>query len=286
MAGLRSREHWVAGMPTFDIHAPQFQPFPYRFGRFGDSAEAGVLSLEEMFELLEVLPVASRDTERTADLVQPLLRWAREHPESSRKFPASAIVRGNLHAVESARIRAIESPLAGTYALRVTLPGGQVVRAFLRTQRNATSGWRIASQAGEPNPLAVPRFDGYYLLSMVAADLQDLPAQAYGSVMHGYLSAMEEPERTEAGELTWEGTFELNLLSRGLPGHTRIQRVDSLRSALPWSRRSPSEANTVFTRTRNGLVRFEGELLLAGGETVHIQGERISTDVVSDPVSR
>ncbi len=56
-ASLRDRAHWVGGVPTLDVFTPGDDPFPDGYepwmGGNGD-----LLTVDELFELMEILPVA------------------------------------------------------------------------------------------------------------------------------------------------------------------------------------------------------------------------------------
>jgi hypothetical protein len=89
-AWLRDPAHWVAGLPTLDVHQPWTQPYPddvilrHRAGP--------LLTAEEAFELLETLPTYEEHTADGERAWARLREWVRVHPELACRFPATDVL--------------------------------------------------------------------------------------------------------------------------------------------------------------------------------------------------
>lgn len=97
---LRAEKHWTDGRPTFDAFTADLEPYPHGpFFREGYRGTDAVrlrpsLSAREMFGLYEVLPIWAGQ-ELNASALEPLERWAREHADLARKYPADEILATN-----------------------------------------------------------------------------------------------------------------------------------------------------------------------------------------------
>lgn len=92
----RPAAQWVEGRPTFDAFAAWAEPYPHGFFYFAAHRDTWALhdgpslSPTEMFSLYEALPTHTAVGDTTG--LGPLLRWAAEHPELARKYPAETIL--------------------------------------------------------------------------------------------------------------------------------------------------------------------------------------------------
>lgn len=99
---LRPDSTWAEGRPTFDAFAAGLQPYPhgsfFRAGYRGTDALRSRPSLDarEMFSLHRVLPLESRTARTGSTHLDPLKRWAMEHPALATKYPADAILQRHL----------------------------------------------------------------------------------------------------------------------------------------------------------------------------------------------
>lgn len=95
LASLRPRDRWMDGLPTLDVFEPYQLPFPQRVREgMADTGDADpVLTVEEAFEVIDLLPRFSAFRENRPAALRPLLEWSRAHPELARRYPASEILR-------------------------------------------------------------------------------------------------------------------------------------------------------------------------------------------------
>lgn len=86
-ASLRPREQWADGVPTFDVMEPFQTPFPQK----GDVGDA-LLTVEQAFELLQLLPLRREIEADAARAMAPLMEWARAHPDLACRYPATEVL--------------------------------------------------------------------------------------------------------------------------------------------------------------------------------------------------
>jgi hypothetical protein len=103
---FRSREHWLEGLPTFDVEMawrePLWQPEDSRWPRVGPAAS--LLSPKNFLELYGALPdldLLERDPRRAAALAR---RWEREHRDLAARPPARTML-DNLYRYVAAEAR-------------------------------------------------------------------------------------------------------------------------------------------------------------------------------------
>ncbi|HEU0299806.1 MAG TPA: hypothetical protein VFR37_10135 [Longimicrobium sp.] len=94
LANLRPRERWVDGVPTFDVFVADQFPFPQRVRDMPPGGAASLLTAEQVFEVMELLPRFAEYRENRGPALRPLLEWARAHLELARRYPASEMLAG------------------------------------------------------------------------------------------------------------------------------------------------------------------------------------------------
>jgi hypothetical protein len=289
MAAPRDPEHWVDGMPTFDLLSPA-DAYPYRER---EGADPRPLSGAEMFALYEVLP-------RTGDLdlspyeaVRPLQAWIRENPELFATPPSEAVARLVLSLAESRRRAEIDSPLFGTWRLTVAWPGDGAAN---RVHPHSLAYGRTPSVAHpdgpyrqRPPPPAIPRGDGYYIPlsgSLIETDLPRAVGDERGRGMGGHLGVLEEPDTLPDGTTVWRGVLELGILERLFPGEARavwLAAEDVERFRTRSEAGLPRELTARFTRHTDGRLTMEQETELGDGWLVVIRGEKVSDETIQNP---
>lgn len=94
-AMLRDPAHWVDGLPTFDVFNPYSEPYPQRAEpeRYSEGADDPLLlSIDEYFALIDLLPTEEEVDASAARAYAPLLAWARDNPELARRHPAKVML--------------------------------------------------------------------------------------------------------------------------------------------------------------------------------------------------
>ncbi|HEX8692810.1 MAG TPA: hypothetical protein VF746_10340 [Longimicrobium sp.] len=159
-AMLRDPAHWVDGLPTFDVFNPYSGPYPQRAEakRYSeDGADPLLLGIDEYFALLDLLPTEEELEASAARAFEPLLAWARRHPELARRYPANALLRFVRHEVGYDRIRNIDPEPAGARRFGAS-PGGTPPRrlraAALRGDGTGTRARRRPRGRGRTAPSA------------------------------------------------------------------------------------------------------------------------------------
>lgn len=292
-AGLRSREQWVDGLPTLDVGQPYQLPYPQRAD--ADRGEA-LMSIDQAFDLIELLPLWDEFEADPDAAHQPLLRWARANPELARRFPASLVVEQAGHDIRYAALKRIDPPLAGTYRFSVSVDGDAPRTFYARTRSAPTTEWdpvkSPAADDWEP-PAPGDPIAGYTMLLVGSASADSLPLVCgpdRDMNREGYVSVAAAPEPGPDGVQIWRGQVELSLAASALPGDSALARItraeldrmiDRARAHLPMEERVHAPAR--FLLRPDGSVVVEQTVVLYDGRAVVITGERLSRVTVPDP---
>ena len=285
-ATLRDSSHWAAGIPTYDVFAPQFQPYPQRIDRQRGSRRApvAIVPLEELFELMELFPDYRLLPDSADAATAPLFRWARTNPELTGRYPiADALVQARAM-VRNQRIRAIDSPLIGTWQLSVSLSGAPARTFYIRTEGRPTSHWDSVSVV-QPveDPTFVPGVYGYYLLAAISQSIDSLPSSCRDRGRHGYISVLNAPAKRVADTLLWTGELEAKIPERAFPGDTALgqfSRAAFNAFSQRWRAGLTPERTARFIQSADGTLRVEQVQKLEGGQSLTLSGTRITRDVV------
>jgi hypothetical protein len=294
---LREREHWAGGLPTFDVFTPSIAPYPVRGGwalRGTRPHPDSILTAEQYFELSNLLPTYESIRRLHTEALAPLLNWARTHPELTRRYPASDIIRRNLSAGEGARIRSIVPPIVGTYRVEAMLtdekgrPDGAPRIFYLRTRPTADHGF---APIRGPDPLATLSaisYRGYYIYLAGAASADALPANERVRQIEreGWLAVLAEPEVERGGREVWRGRVELEIVGRQFPADSAMrrfvrdaERADAVLAEEEWDWPTPAR----FIRSPGGRIEVAQTVRLKDGRTLTLKGERISQTIVQAP---
>ena len=285
---LRPRSQWVNGRPTLDVGNPWIVPHtgvtPARTAK--DTVAA--LTPDEMLQLYDVLPLAGSGRESEAVVrahLTPVLRWARDNPSLARRTPAVDMLMLARYSLQQAHIHAIRSPLAGTYRFVLTLPKGDSLAFYARTELHGMGGLDTVDPGETPKftPDSIPLADGYSLFTIAATDPRSLgagPQQTSDGSNQGDLGIVEAPLVTSRDSTVWRGSVDLV----GALAH--VVKASSWRTALEGLQRAMdaevlagklSFAPGHFVRYTGGRVRYESTIMRRGEVLMHLRGERIST---------
>ena len=96
-AQLRPEREWVGGLPTFDVGGAWHQPYLHgqyaHYERPESTALQPELTLNELWELYEALPITDSLQANAARALEPAREWARSHPDQARRWPAPRILK-------------------------------------------------------------------------------------------------------------------------------------------------------------------------------------------------
>lgn len=286
-ATLRDSAHWAGGIPTYDVFAPQFQPYPQRIDRQRGSrrAPAAIVPLEELFELMELFPDYRLLPDSAEAATAALFRWARANPELTQRYPIADALAQARGMVRHQRIRAIDSPLTGTWQLSVSLSGAPARTFYIRTEGRPTSHWDSVSVV-QPveDPTFVPGVYGYYLLAAISQSVDSLPSSCRDRGRHGYISVLNAPAKRVADTLLWTGELEAKIPERAFPGDTALgqfSRAAFNAFSQRWRAGLTPERTARFIQSADGTLRVEQVQTLDGGQSLRLTGTRISRDVVA-----
>ena len=289
-AALRDSVDWVDGIPTFDVHTPEENPYPRALERgytMLPPSEDAHLSAEQLLALYNVLPTFE-ELERDAEgALAPLRQWRRDHPEEQTRFPVPWILQIVLWEAEKHRVRAIRSPIAGTYRVTISLPDRDSLTFFART----TLRPRSTLDALTDSPGRAEKAVGYYLAAQITSTLKQLPREtadyrdaSYG--FHGSVAVVENPMVHTRDSTVWQGSFDVIGAAMNLapPGAFRdgLASADSILWRLIRIHRR-TYASGYFVRRSNGSMRYTMTEHYVGDPVLTVRAERVSVEYLSDP---
>ena len=295
-ATLRDSAFWANGIPTFDVHTPDMQPYPQRAAqqmRRRNAPPDTLMSIEDLFSLMEILPAQRELADSPERAVEPLFHWARANPELARRYPAVAALRRARSSVIDALVRGIRSPLVGTYRLSFRVDEGPERAFYVRSQAIPAAHWSglLEPPPQSDDPTVILRPPGYYLRVTGALNPSDLPDTCNPNVdprnyKDGYIAVLDQsPSHTPEG-LQWMGKVELDLLTRVFKDDAELRTFvkDEFYHTFERLRQGMSRTDNLparFTQAGSGAIWFEQTTTLAEGRRIVITGERISNATVS-----
>jgi hypothetical protein len=288
-SSLRPREQWVDGLPTLDVSGDYQAPST---GTMEDLPADSALTVEQLFDLVALLPEDEADVAGVEADDQPLLRWARANPGLARLYPAHMMVKQAVFDIRYARLKRVDPALGGTYRFRVSVDGDSARTFYARTCSAPVTEWNpLVPLEDEPVPLDEP-IAGYSLMLSGRSSADPLPAvydPARRWSREGYVSIMAAPDSTAGGVQVWRGEMELNFLASALPGDSVLVQLSRAEDQWRSSRAMSGEANEPMPTSARFLLRLDGsvtmvqESVLSDGRRVWIRGERISRVTIPDP---
>ncbi len=298
---LRDSAHWVAGIPTLDVHEPRATPYPFAFEKDAGllrrrerAGAAGVaLTAEQLLGLYNVMPAFEEPSSSADTVLEPLRQWMRDHPDELARFPAPEIIRQVFWGAEYRRVRALHSPIAGTYRFALVLATGDSLVFFARTTLRPTSALHFltpSEQRERPREELEHRAQGYYLTARSSLNLAELPravADFRNSSVesHGYVAAAEKPSIDTRDSTTWQGSIDLlpqaARLAQGDMVRREIERANAILGEMLRSGQR-SFAPGYFVRSADGSIRYTMTAIHNGTRVLEVRGERISVEYLAD----
>lgn len=275
---LRAPEHWVDGLPTFDVHMPQLTrgTGDDALGR-GEAKSPDAASVADRFGMLSALPVWEELRRDPWGAMAPLRAWVAANPRAARQEPLRmSILQAYRYASDADVTRGL-SPLAGTYRIEVQRTGGPVHVLYARTARTPNGSLWAGDLAPDAIPAGPP---GYRLLLQFRRDEADLPDpgrpfDAYRNAAQGGDLEVRLPARDAGGGAQRHGGFLEPVNFVGL--FPQDPELDRIASAILHKREflaGPDAA--VIEVGADGGVRLSQVLPLGPREAVTVRAERIS----------
>ncbi|MEO5589344.1 MAG: hypothetical protein ABIS03_07140 [Gemmatimonadaceae bacterium] len=295
-ATLRDSAFWANGIPTLDVHTPNMQPYPQRVEqqlRRRNLDPDALMSLDDVFLLMEILPYERELTDSAEKAVEPLFQWARANPDMARRHPAVEALSRARYAANGARLRRIRSPLIGTYRISFRM-GDRPIRSFYaRSQAIPVSYWTnlLAPLPQADDPTLVVQPPGYYLQLTGAVNSSDLPETCVAdpdpkNFSDGFIAVLDRPPLQVKEGLQWPAKVELELLGRVFADDPELRQFIKDAFQHSYQRRKAGISRTDdlparFTRASSGAIQFEQTIALDDGRQIVVSGGRISTATIS-----
>ncbi len=279
-ATLREERHWVRGLPTFDVFAPQHTPYPDADQAKAERAWTGagreprVLTAEQLLGLVEVLPMESGGISTGEFDASAARQWEAAHPELAKRWPAEGLLRSIGYFEELARLRRIDPPIVGTYRVVVDFVGIDSSVVYMRTAPRAASRLHAWTRTELRNDGAAI---GYYLRAD-GAPTPDAFANGPDVATDGFFAIALEPISETADSTVWRGDFDIMRAVLRLEGRP-VVRDEAARLARRWDELRDPEWYFLpgyWIKYRDGRVRFEWEGRRGDRVVVTMRAERIS----------
>jgi hypothetical protein len=137
---LRARTEWVDGFPTVDVHNTRAQGYP------GDAVTLpGDPDADQLFDFHRAMPWLDEVEAEGYPALEPTIDWLSAHPAIADSDLLSWALTGLISASNSAEARRYASPILGTWRIDWTLPGGDTVGYWIRTEAAPYTSERIRS---------------------------------------------------------------------------------------------------------------------------------------------
>jgi hypothetical protein len=280
---LRPRDEWANGIPTLDVFAPDFSPYPSgRHIRYlsRDTIQQ-LLSLEDVLDLYELLPTDSVLAATPETAIQPIEEWARRNTALVTQEPARSVLRLVRVTAEEQRVSMIKSPIGGTYRFVVTVPEVESLVVYARTEDRPWSTARARYEVGTPEDDASERaLVGYHLMTAWASSPRALPKRSNIHNSSPTISIGLTPVFDSPDSSVWHGGD---------------GALDSDRNRGFWNRAVRPRYPLIYdlrkkdwyympgfwTIYRDGTARYRNIVELNGVVILSIVGERISSEIMT-----
>lgn len=175
VGGLRAPEHWAAGLPTFDIGAPQFAYYPEAFDR-SIPGRRGVrrVSASEFLAIIDDSLASLDGADSIFALAAARHWWLRGGRDDV--YPYRELVSRATDVVRGAREKRIVTPVAGLYRVRLRWSGSTERAIFLRITETVATSVLQWPDAQDENEFRMPETMRYYLHAFAADSVATLPS--------------------------------------------------------------------------------------------------------------
>ena len=261
---LREPKYWAAGLPTYDVFAPEFEPYSANTGGTGTRGRMRdtlpPLSAEEVFAAAKHL--ASSDH---PDSLLKFIEWAVANRSISQRPPLSEAEGMAVYQVRLRGVRSLPVPIKGTYRITATLSGGDSVTFYARTDSIPSSAWDLSDRPQQRlSRSGIAPVLGYHLIISVGPDAQ-IPHHTRDE---SYFYLPVNSTSDSAGGQMFEGMLQPDIMGIAFPGSAFAQRFRRASDILP----------ATFSVTPSGRATFIHRSVLSDGRELVIRGERISSE--------
>ncbi len=290
-AELRPRSGWIDGVPTLDLFTPGTEPYaPGLRPLVGMRriASDSMLTPEEMLAVMDRLPEREAMHRDAAMAARGVYEWVRANPVRSRLFPAAEIARSLRFMERSATLATVRLATVGTYRVQMLVDGRAPLTLFARTTATPTGGEVMRRDLpSSPDPLVLPPFDAYSLLTFLAPTDGALPRDCsgrYGERPTAYMTIAASPPVERTDGLAYVVNTQLEAFARTFPGDSALHGIAQQAFRLYMERRKRNETGLVsgtIVVGADGSARLSQVETLADGRRVTLTGERVAPTTVT-----
>ncbi len=274
---LRDRSMWVEDTPTFDVHIPQYVPYPGEWAAASARTDS-ILTPPQLLKLYELLPLEIEIDSTPVAAAGRAVGWAAANPDLAQKWPADELLNMLRWSVELAQLRMLKSPIAGTYSVDVILGTGEVSSFLMRTESGPMSAIRARTRYDrEPtNPII-----GYYLMAHWPKGGGTFPSERVGSL---YVAVSLDSTSYGPDSTVWRGSIDSALETAALeaPNAEESAKYEDL-FAVAEELTDPDYYYMPghWVRGPDGVVRYSFVIERDGELIFKVIAERISEATVS-----
>lgn len=294
-AQIRPREHWVEGLPTFDLMGIAYQPYGGQLRRGEVSSQAGEnsatrLTPEELLRFLDDVPPYRRSPDSLGTLI--LLRRFAADPAMAKRYPVDEVISSLRDEFQDARRRAIQPPISGTFRFELTRPGDTTQVLFVRLDDAATT----VDFGGAADTALIPALPtGYAVYGSASTSLDGFAASCHvfpGDGL-GYIELNWHGPPAPDGSARYTGDFAERFIEVLLP-HDSVAAWRARKSAAWMHEADPARAPggpvgpfvfvpnrpLTFIKKPGRPMRVEGEITYPYLRTYRVRGEWISDEAL------
>lgn len=215
-AFLRPSREWIGGVPTFDVHHADAQPYPGGLPAARWSAPDSILNEDDLLDFISAWPTAEADSADARGAREPLWAWARANPALAALQPARGVLLDRCDDLERRSLRSAPTPFSGIYRVSVRLGQQRPRETLIRVPLHPAD--IVRSEADEPPPTDCDGggIRGYTWSIIAGEDASD--------AQQGALVLLTGSARLDSTARTWRGEIEPPLFARLFPDDTGFAR--------------------------------------------------------------
>lgn len=292
-ASLRSKSHWLNGVPVLDVYSPEFVPYTgtLKPGTRSVGPDTGLLGVDELYEAVEHLPDPAAMKLDAIAASAPFMQWARAHRSTVERQPLNELVRTTVYNLRAQQADRLGKIFEGTFRFVVSITGDRDREFFLRTTHMGAQSWNFgrADPANAPDDFTrINPINGLEIYTSLASTLAELPETCMNRdmKMEAWIEVGLNPVTAATGERSWPGQISWGVVNLALRDSTALAEFKTAwngESAVRFGADGPSERSRIFFGNADGVTSINDEYTLPNGRSITLRGERVSKQVQTCP---